>query len=122
MNVNHVEMSTKQTERQRQNTLNNMALGRIRREKRHRQHHRNPMEFGEGKCARILTMILCKIPCVIVCFICGGDTYLLFGYSRLVLEEKIGAFVSTIGLMVFAVCMTLLLVRTQSLSISVFKC
>ena len=103
-------MTLKQTERQRQNSLHNMGLGRIRGRHRHRHHPRNPLnDFGESPCARCITTILCKIPCVIVCFICGGDTYLLFGYSRLVLWEEIGEVFTSIVLIIFSICMTLLL-------------
>ena len=81
-----------------------------RRRRLRRERNNNPFhDLDNSKCAKCLTKIVCKIPCVIVCGIVGGDTYLLFGYSRLVLMEEIGTILTTLALAIYGVCVSLLL-------------
>ena len=72
-------------------------------------------DFENSCCVRVVTAIVCKIPCVIVCGIAGGDTYLLLGYSRLVLTDEIGYILTGLLLLIYIICLILLLT-------SYFKC
>eukprot|EP01084_Bolivina_argentea_P161353 280905_1 len=66
-------------------------------------------EFEDSYCAKCVTKVLCKIPCVIVCFLVGGDTYLLVGYSRLVLMDEIGVVLTFFSILLYLICISLLL-------------
>ena len=76
---------------------------------RRRQHRDNLNDFEDNKCARCITKLICRIPCLIVCGIIGGDTWLLFGYSRLALIEEVGTIITSLLLSIYTVCISLLL-------------
>ena len=80
----------------------------MQRRRRLRRGRNNPFEtLDNSKCAKCLTKLVCKSH--VSCGIVGGDTYLLYGYSRLVLMEEIGAILTSIALAIYGVCVSLLL-------------
>mmetsp|Transcript_6262 Transcript_6262/g.9930 ORF Transcript_6262/g.9930 Transcript_6262/m.9930 type:complete len:353 (+) Transcript_6262:537-1595(+) len=81
------------------------AVGRTKPQMRFQQRR----GFEDSKCAKVVTSLVCKIPCVIVCGIVGGDTYLLLFYSRLALQKEIGIILTVLLLLIYLLCISFLL-------------